>query len=401
MKKNSKILIFTILNSYFLISCDSNYANNEHLLDKKETMFTSHLTISSTGLSEKEFLGKIIFNDKNLSEPRGQSCSSCHDPSNAYAANKQNMLNGMSFGANKEIFGKRNAPTIMYLKNLPDLHLELNEETKEFDYIGGAFLDGSAKNLEEQVFGPLLSKLEMNNGTKENIINKIKNDGYEDKFKKIYGSKSLDSTDSAVKNIQDAIVAYEKSIELNKFTSKFDYFVKGKVNLSDSEKRGFDLFKDKNKGNCAACHVIEEDKNKNSIFTDFSYDNLGVPKNTKSPFYKMKKNFNKDESFFIDKGLGETEKINDKKHFGRFRTPTLRNIELTAPYMHNGVFETLEEVVKFYNTACEPDNPDKFDPPEIEENRNCDEIGKLKLSKEEINDIVNFLKTLTDNYEIK
>lgn len=366
----------------------------------KEPLFDSHLHLDLVGLSKKEALGKIVFNDKNLSEPSGQSCSSCHDPSNAYAALKTDMKNGMSHGANPKLFGKRNAPTIMYLATAPEFHTEINEETQEMDYLGGSFLDGSAKDLKDQVFGPLLSKFEMNNDSKEMVVEKIKNSKYIDKFKFIYGEKALDNLDEAIKNVQDVIASYEQSKELNKFTSKFDYYIKGEVQFTESEKRGFDLFKDEKKANCAACHVLEDAPTKNSIFTDFSYDNLGVPRNKDNPFYSMPKEINPDGDSFIDKGLGGNPLVKEEneKHFGRFRTPTLRNIALTAPYMHNGVFESLEDVVKFYNTACEPDNPDKWAPPETEENRNCDEIGKLKLTKEDMGSIVDFLETLTDGY---
>lgn len=366
------------------------------------TTIDNKLEVNLTGLTEKETLGKLIFNDETLSEPNGQSCASCHNPKTAYATPKEEMTAGISHGADKSLFGKRNAPSIMYLATSPEFHLEMNEETKEMDYIGGAFWDGSAKDLGEQAFGPLLAKAEMNNPDKQTILNKIKRAPYADKFKKIYGEKALE-LEEGVKSIKDAIVAYEKSKDLNKFTSKFDYYIKGEVDFTEAEKKGLDLFKDKNKANCAACHVIEEDNSKNSIFTDFSYDNLGVPKNKKNPFYSMPTSINPDGINFVDKGLGTNKLVaeNKEKHIGRFRTPTLRNIELTPPYMHNGVFDKLEDVVKFYNTACESDNPDKWDSPEIEENRNCDEIGKLKLKKEDISNIVEFLKTLNDGYVVE
>lgn len=409
IRKYTKNIIKTSFSISILgaISCSSSLNNlNTNQVDTKkdevkEVLFDSHLKLDLTGLNEKESLGKIVFNDKNLSEPKGQSCASCHDPAFGYATPTNDILDGMSKGANPTLFGKRNAPSIMYLATSPEFHMEINEETKEMDYLGGSFLDGSALDLKEQVFGPLLSKFEMNNISKESVVSKIKKSQYVDKFKAIYGDKALDNLEDAIKNIQDVISSYEKSKDLNKFTSKYDFYVKGQVNLTEQEKRGFDLFKNEKKANCAACHVLSENETKEpSIFTDFSYDNLGVPKNNKSPFLKMPKEINPDGDKFIDRGLGDNPLVKEEKekHFGRFRTPTLRNIDLTAPYMHNGVFKTLEDVVKFYNTACEPDNPDKWEPAEIEENRNCEEIGKLKLTKEEINDIVSFLKTLTDGY---
>ncbi|MCK5336316.1 MAG: c-type cytochrome, partial [Gammaproteobacteria bacterium] len=132
------------------------------------------------------------------------------------------------------------------------------------------------------------------------------------------------------------------------------------------------------------------------LFTDFTYDNLGVPFNKQNPFLKNPKSFNAHGMNYRDKGLGYTTK--DKSQNGKFKVPTLRNIALTAPYMHNGAFNTLEEVVDFYNTR---DTDSKWDAAEIKENVNTEELGDLKLSSDEVDAIVAFLKTLTDNYQIK
>ena len=147
------------------------------------------------------------------------------------------------------------------------------------------------------------------------------------------------------------------------------------------------------KGNCAACHPSQ---GKSPLFTDFTNDNLGVPKNASNPFYTQSATINPDGVNFIDKGLGTT--LGDSAFDGRFKVPSLRNVAVTAPYMHNGVFTSLRQVVQFYNSACAAGNPDGWAAAEVAENRNCKELGDLGLADNEIDALVAFLETLTDGY---
>ena len=130
------------------------------------------------------------------------------------------------------------------------------------------------------------------------------------------------------------------------------------------------------------------------LFTDFSYDNIGVPANPANPFYSMNKSINPHGRSYADKGLGTTTR--NQKQDGKFKVPTLRNIAQTAPYMHNGIFTTLREVIDFYNTR---DVDKKWPAPELNNNVNTEELGDLKLSKNEIDDLVAFLNTLNDGYK--
>ena len=131
------------------------------------------------------------------------------------------------------------------------------------------------------------------------------------------------------------------------------------------------------------------------MFTDFTYDNLGVPKNPGNPYYTLAPELNPDGFDFIDLGLAIT--VNDPAENGKFRVPTLRNVAITSPYMHNGIFKTLYEVVAFYNTRDQGPWP----PPEVSENVNYEELGDLKLSNQEVEDLVAFLETLTDGWKGK
>lgn len=165
--------------------------------------------------------------------------------------------------------------------------------------------------------------------------------------------------------------------------------------MTEREELGLKLFEDEDKGNCAACHPSRvNEAGKPPLFTDFTYDNLGVAKNTQSPFLSQSKAFNPDRADYVDMGLFKTTKREVDK--GKFKVSTLRNIELTPPYMHNGIFTTLREVVDFYNTR---DTRTDWGKPEVAENVNHEELGNLGLSNTEVDALVAFMKTLTDGYK--
>ena len=189
----------------------------------------------------------------------------------------------------------------------------------------------------------------------------------------------------------DAIAAFEESAEFNPFNSKYDLYLAGKAKLNAKEKKGVALFEDPKKGNCAACHPSRPTENGfPPLFTDFSYDNLGVPKNPDNPFYTLDKSYNPLGEKYVDLGLGGILKKPSEN--GKFKVPGLRNVALTAPYMHNGVFKTLKEVVQFYNTRDRGNWP----PPEVPETVNKKELGNLGLTDDELDAIVAFLNTLSD-----
>lgn len=339
-------------------------------------------------LTEKQALGKRLFFDANLSQPRGMACASCHSPQSGHADPRQHLP--VSEGANKGRFVPRNAPTINYLASIPALKYDKKEQV----YIGGLFLDGRAASLEEQVSGPLFSANEMAMPGKEVLRQRLHELGYLPAFKQVYGEQALASDRLALTQLTQAIAAYERSYEFNPFTSKFDYYLKGKAKLTAQERRGWKIFDAEDKGNCAACHPSGlGDNGEPPLFTDFTYDNLGVPANPDNPFYRQDKRFNPLGRNYVDKGLGQT--LNDSKQDGKFRVSTLRNIDKTAPYMHNGVFKTLREVIDFYNTR---DVSKKWAPAEVAANVNKDEMGDLKLNEQEVEDLLAFLKTLSDGY---
>lgn len=331
----------------------------------------------------KKELGKQIFFSKSLSNPTGQSCASCHAKGMGFSDPNHAIV---SPGVVTGLFGNRNAPSVSYAMFSPSLSYNYDDST----YVGGLFLDGRVSSLEEQAEKPFFNPLEMNITDLDMFVEKVKQSEFYNDYVAIYGSDN--DKQQVLKNITEAIATYERSSEVSPFSSKFDYYLKGEATLTPQEKQGMDLFK--GKALCANCHIIDPDEDAGRVlFTDFTYDNIGVPKNPSNPFYSVPSVYNPDSSLFVDLGLAGT--TNSSENNGQFKVPTLRNVAFTAPYFHNGFFTTLEEVVHFYNSR----DVETFPAPEVSGNVNQQELGNLGLSAQEEAAVVSFLNTLSDGYK--
>lgn len=341
---------------------------------------------STVGNSEKARLGKLIFFDTTLSRPVGQGCASCHSPGSGFGDPLGRIV---AEGAVKGLAANRNAPGIAYSMFAPARYFDTDDSV----FVGGLFLDGRANSLEEQATKPFFNPLEMNLSDPAMLAGKVRAASFFPMYERIYGPMGNDPA-LVLKNVAEALATFERTPDLNPFSSKFDRYMAGAATLTPSEERGFNLFKDTARAKCANCHVVDPDEASGKIlFTDFTYDNIGLPRNPANPFYAIPRQYNPDGKDAIDLGLGAiTGKTSDN---GKFKVPTLRNAALTAPYGHNGVFRTLEEVVHFYNKR----DVEIFPAPEVMENVNKEELGNLKLTKQEEIDIVAFIKTLSDGYK--
>lgn len=388
--KNKKYVLIASLGLCVIVSVigcgeGSSSANesNTTALNSQEVKITEE---------EKIALGKAIFFDTGLSDPSGQACASCHSPEAGFA--NPNRTNPTSEGAVAGLFADRNAPSIAYSQYSPEFYYDGT------GYIGGEFLDGRAATLEIQAGGPPLNPVEMHNASKASYISKISKASYAEEFKRIYGQTIFADADKAYAAIGDALAAYERTSQLSAFSSKFDAFQKGDANLTAQEKLGLDLFIGKAK--CFVCHPISNENLTTvpALFTEYDYENIGVPKNPNNKFYTLSSEYNPDGANFIDIGLARNPQViadgRTAQTKGMFKTPTLRNVEITGPYMHNGVFTTLKQVVSFYNTR--DSDPARWGAPEVAENVNKDFIGNLNLSDAEENALVAFLMTLSDGY---
>ncbi len=230
----------------------------------------------------KERLGKLLFLDTNLSTPPGQSCATCHSPRAGFGDPVQQLP--VSRGAHPDRFGNRNDLTAAYAAFIPPLRFDEDEDL----WVGGLFWDGRAADLAEQARGPPLNPLEMANPDVETITEALRAAEYRDLFFEVFGDEALDDAARAFDLMADAIAAYEATSELSPFDSKYDLFLAGEVQLSEQELRGMALYELEAKGNCAACHPNRPGADSSPpLFTDHTYDNLGVPQNPENPFYSL------------------------------------------------------------------------------------------------------------------
>ena len=342
-------------------------------------------------------VGKKLFFDEDLSSNGNQSCASCHDPAAGFADPNVTDAAPVSEGSVPGQLGNRNAPTAAYASLIPQFVPQVTQtaDLTVSNFHGGQFLDGRASTLVDQAKAPFLNPLEMNNADKATVVNKVQNASYADEFIEVFGTNAFSNVDQAYDNIAAAIAVFETSSEMNPFTSKFDAVMASNASFSASEQRGFDLFKG-TVARCGNCHTLNSPDATGSLFTDFNYYNIAIPVNTDNPAYV-------DDNMFRDGGLGDSPVITltaeQAAEQGKFRTPTLRNVELTVPYMHNGAFATLNDVIRHYDITA----TDSFMfVPEVENDialeLNYRMDMPLGLSVQDYADLENFMLTLTDGY---
>jgi cytochrome c peroxidase len=357
-------------------------------------------------LSPMAALGERLFRDESLSASGQQSCQTCHRPEFAHAASPADLVS--SGGPAMDRPGIRNSPSIRYASFTPPFGYDA-----EGTAFGGLFRDGRAATLAEQAKLPFTDAREMANATPAETIGRLARSSNAARFRAIFGADAFDDPERAFANLAAAIAQFEvENPDFHRFDSKYDAYLAGEATLSDAERRGLALFEDPEKGNCAACHPSRPGKGGSPpLFTDFTYDAVGVPRNAHIPA-------NADPGFF-DLGLCGPERRDlaaRRELCGAFKVPTLRNVARTAPYFHNAAFDELREAVDFYarrDTAPDAWYPagragvHKFDdlPAELAGAVNTTEVpydrkagGVPALTPAEIDDIVAFLRTLDDGY---
>ena len=390
-------------------------------------------------LTPIEQLGAFLYFDENLSEPAGQSCASCHHPDSGFVDPDKGLP--VSEGVILGLFGGRNSPSAAYAMYAPIRYFDDGEGL----WIGGQFWDSRATGdvlgdpLADQALGPFLNPVEMANTSKAQVITDVAASYYADLFEQVWGTGSLTNVESAYDQVALSIAAFERTQLFGAFSSQYDTYLaaciaaggspddcaKGigktaqkaaKEHFTKEELRGMELFMGENDNNgvldpgegamCAACHIADWTAEADyalpvqapawapegmvpPVFTDFTYDNLGVPKNEELPLTGAP----------VDLGLGAI--LGYPTEYGKFKVMTVRNIGLTAPYAHNGLFKSLKEIVHFYNTRDVPGALPKgldWPPPEYPDTVNVDELGNLGLSDDDEDAIVEFMKTLSDGY---
>jgi cytochrome c peroxidase len=369
---------------------------------------------AQVSLTPKEQLGKDIFFDENLSLNSNQSCATCHHPAAGWTGPDSiiNAHGAVYEGSVPGAFGDRKPPSAAYATQSPILHMD-----KRGLFVGGNFWDGRATGeilgspSAEQALGPFLNPMEQALPSPAEVVTRVCAALYGDLFKEIWGAEACDRVNVALAydNIGYSVAAYEASAEVNAFTSKFDYSRKGMATLTPLELRGHAMFV--GKGRCARCHVAN---GQGPLFTDYTFDNLGLPKNPENPFYFAHPDY-------VDQGLGGF--LGSRADYapyaaanmGKHKVPTVRNVGTGLPgttkaYGHNGYFKSLEGIVHFYNTrdvkpTCRGPYTEAeavaagcWPAPEVAENVNTTELGNLKLTPDDEAAIVAFLKTLSDGH---
>ncbi len=397
------------------------------------------LVPTAPALSPLAQLGARLFHDERLSGSGRMSCATCHSGSHAYGPPGRSSV--MSGGPQLKTPGFRAVPSLEYLYLQPafgigpdsDQPIPLTEHAQlasgharavktaqapqaaaNLVPQGGLFWDGRVDRLDQQVAGPLYNPAEMDGGSPSRVLRKLQTGPYAADFVRLFGPAIFREPRLALEDAALAIARYElESPAFHPFTSKFDAWREGKARLTPAEMRGYRLFNDPAKGNCAACHVDQPTPGEpRPLFTDFQYEALGVPRNPAIPA-------NRDADYY-DLGLCgpfRTDLRKETRYCGMFLTPSLRNVALRHVFFHNGIFHSLRQVLEFYvNRDLHPErfyprdtdghvikyndlparyrtNVDTTDPPL---NRRPGDAPALTPG--EMRDIIEFLGTLTDGY---
>ncbi|WP_417226438.1 cytochrome-c peroxidase [Amphritea sp.] len=370
------------------------------LLLSLTTMITG-CTLSDTPpdqpLLNKAELGQQLYFDTNLSANRSESCASCHAPEAGFVDPRGNAAQGaVSLGDDGHSLGDRNAPTAAYAMFSPDF-----QRSDKGVYKGGQFHDGRAKDLQEQAGGPPTNPIEMGMPSAAALVARLQeNPLYRKNFTVLYGKDIFNQPDNAYSAMTDSIAAFERTELFAPFDSKYDRFLRGEYQLSQQEELGRTLFFSQQFTNCNQCHQLKTSQRaEGETFSNYEYHNIGVPINHAA------RAVNGIASDHIDRGLLENPAVSDPAQAGKFKVPTLRNVAVTGPYMHNGVFKDLRTVVLFYNKynsrsrarQINPETGQAWQAPEVSQNLSLKELESgPALTDQRIDALVAFMKTLTD-----
>jgi cytochrome c peroxidase len=389
-------------------------------------------------LSAVAQIGKLMFFDPALSASGAMSCATCHDPADHYAPSAGLVVE--MGGPHLDVPGIRTVPSLTYKEFTPPFTVGPSADNDTDSIVqgqmvgtpnaagkaastapdlvpqGGMFWDGRDDTLQEQPLGPLLSPFEMGNTDRHALFEKLLTRPYARTLEQLFGHQVMTEESFMISEAAFAVARYQiEEPQFHPFTSKYDFYLKGEATLTPAEARGLKLFDDPDKGNCAACHLDKADAAGNPpMFTDYEYEAIGVPRNDRIPA-------NADPHYFdlgICGPLRSDSYARQSANCGMFKTPTLRNAATRHAFFHNGVYDNLTDVVRFYVLReTQPDriyrknadgSVDMYDDLPARYHANIDRLDapfdarlgdKPRLDDAEIADVVAFLNTLTDGYQ--
>ena len=361
-------------------------------------------TAASPTMANKVAVGDKLFDEPALSAGGNLACASCHEPSRGHADPDGVFL--PLGGPRRDQQGLRSSPSLNYLSDNTAFRFNRQGPPQ-----GGFTWDGRADSRAAQALAPLLAANEMANSSEAEVARRVRALSYFAELVFAYSLPTDASNAQVVQALQQALADYQQGdVDYQPYTSKFDAVLDSRATLTPQEDRGRNLFSNPQRGNCASCHSITPPAGSTRpLFTNFEFHALGVPRNNSAA--------TADPNFF-DMGLCgpvRTDLANRTDLCGLFKVPTLRNVARTAPYFHNGAVATLEDAVSFYATRdTEParwypaqgGTVIKFNDLPAAYRANVNQqapFGQLpgqapRLSPQEVQDVVAFLRTLNDGF---
>lgn len=377
---------------------DQSESRSEAEVDESASLPLNNESSESLIQNDWENLGRTLFSDTTLSLNGNQSCASCHDPDRAFIDSVGHRFGRAgSVGSDGQSIGDRNAPMLTYATMLPPWNLF--DSTTADMISGGLFWDGRAHDLSEQVLNPFVNAGEMaltDLGSLARRVQKGKT------YQRFLGGRH--DTDGTISVVVRGLTSYLASAELNSFDSRYDRFLRGELQPTSEEFIGMALFFSPSFTNCSTCHQSEAVPfASGELFTNHKYENIGVPTNL------ALRQMNGLGEHYIDLGLAANPRLTGEalsnESRGRFRVPGLRNVAVTAPYMHNGVFSQLSTVLSFYNRfsnlgdsgQVNPETNEHWVDAEVGDTVAFDKLqGSIPLSPRQLQALQAFLEMLTD-----
>jgi len=379
---------------FFRIANQDDYLRSRHLIICLIGLNFSGIGGAYGESTELSTLGQALFFDTNLSLTRHQACSSCHEPGRAFSDGRVNDVGGAaSTGDNGVSLGDRNAPSIAYAHLVPDFH-----RNDAGEYVGGFFLDGRSATMKEQAAEPFFNPVEMAMPNRSSVLDRVReNPSYVETLQSIYGADLFRDEGKVFDAVVESIVAFENAEPFSPFDSKYDRFLRGEYEMTSEEELGRLLFFSQLIG-CHGCHLLDpREAVANELFTNHTYHNIGIPVNAA---LREKNGVSQ-----ADLGLLANPDIDDPALAGKFRVPSLRNVAVTAPYMHNGVFKKLETAILFYDkylvsnrqSESNPETGEPWGDPEVAGTIDLELLQQGQpITEDRARALAAFLRTLTD-----